>query len=1029
MHTNTMTVSAMDAQQQVVSEQPTGELRPDFGLVEAFLRKLVGAQFPLVGNGALYFELAFRDEGKKDAGMHASMAKFSGQDDLGALVDKLAKMVPANKAAYIGVVPRRAYSPKHATKDQVHTHTRVLWLDVDDFSGSWQDFADKLPAPPNWVTYSGHGLHLYFVLDEPVPVEQAEAMMRELASRVGADHAVDRTRILRIPGTWNRKSEPPILATMAEVDDTPRPAEAFLALLPEGGRVPQQAERKGVLLSGRRVSDEEIERAVARLPRRIRVLLRMGKDPNPEARQDTSRSADQFVAIRAMLACGFDPDLIVAILTNPDFALSSRTLEREKWRKGSGVQAILADIGRAKERMCEEEAELVQRFPRVGKIRDILSFFESASKRAVPAALRSRWLRGFANSVLQELQDYARILEDERESLGNSEADKLRARQLERMQRTLDDLTEHVLYLLPFSDLAVLDPTVFAPGSRLWKDTTTAKWWKRVMRWKEAINYYQHMRFDSPEEFAQELFTLHDDLSRYIDRGSYRRRAFVVQAAFQTIAAQGKFVRVELSASEAKLYNTSGVFYRTASGDVIPVESADFDTFLATKFRIPDPSLRSGVIDEIGARRDSFEQVHVGFVSGFNEEEGAVYIDCGRNRLLRISADAPPQEVENGTGGMLLRAYLRPWQYTHNRPQGLLDRLVQSMAVDTSDGQPEAYSREIAKMWLVANFMRRLVPVHPLLSIEGPPGSGKTTLAHLLLSCIRGRKDDPTQNMPNDERSFFATLVNSGVLAFDNAEHLPTKAILDMLARVYQRGTFRERRLYRNDEEIEVLSDAFVALTAVNPPWGRADIASRCLTLSLRRWHDDKSGERERASVLLSWVLRNRSEILSEIADSIQKLLQFLARRGWEPVHVPIAHRMSEFIDIMTTWAIANSDEPEERTFERCADMWRAVISRQSKFGLDETGLVDLLIKYLERHREDGPTFKMMTRKWYTALENLFGDEFRAICKDPQALGTKFRSLQDTFSQMGIVLRQAGGYRGSSQWEIDISGWKDANSQ
>ncbi|WP_218917087.1 DNA-primase RepB domain-containing protein [Alicyclobacillus acidocaldarius] len=998
-------------------------------MARTFLRKLVAAQLPLAGDGALYFELAFRDETQKNAVLKASMARVAGGDSPEGVADTLARMIPSNKAAYIGIVPRRKYSPKHVTKDQVHTRTRVLWLDIDDFSGSWQDFAEKLPASPNWVTHSGHGLHLYFHLDKPVFIEQAESIMRELAERIGADHTFDRARVLRIPGTWNRKSEPPVLATLEEVDDTPRPAEAFLALSPEG-HIPSSS-KQDVQLSGRDVSDAEVERAVARLPRRIRVLLRTGEDPSPEARQDPSRSADQFTAIRAMVACGFDPDLIIAIFTNPDFALSARTLEREKWRKGSGVQSVLADIRRAKERMCEEEAELVQRFPRVGKIRAVLSFFEGDSKHAVPAALKSRWLREFADSTIRELQDCARVIVDERESLGTSEADKFRVRQLGRMQQTLDDLTEQVLFLLPFSDLVTRDPAIFAPGSRLHKEMNSHAWWKRAVRRKEALNYYQHARFESVGRFTQELLAIHDDLGRHIDRGSYRWRNFVVQAAFQTISEQGKFVCANLPDADAKLYNTSGVYYRMASGDVIPVESGDFDTFLSTTLRIPDQSLRGSVVDEISTHRHVFDRVYVGFVSGFNKQEGAIYIDCGRNKLLRVAADAPPQEVENGAGSILLRSYLRPWKYTSNRPQGLLDRLVRSMAVDTSDGQPEEYTKQAAKMWLVANFLRGLVPVYPILSIEGPPGSGKTTLAHLLLACIRGCAEDPTQNMPNDDRSFFATLANSGVLAFDNAEYIPSKGILDILARVYQRGTFKQRRLYRNDEEVTVNSDAFVALTAINPPWGRADIASRCLNLPLRRWHDAKNGERERASSLLAWTLQHRNEILSEIADSIQKLLQFLAERSWDPVHVPIEHRMGDFVDLMSTWAIANAEGKDQaRMLEWYTAMWKAILSRQSKFILDETGLVDLLMKYLERHKQNGPRFKKTTSDWYRALENAFGDEFSAICKTAQELGRKFRDLRDILSQIGITLRQAGGRRGSSQWEIDISGWvEDTNSQ
>lgn len=72
----------------------------------------------------------------------------------------------------------------------------------------------RLPAP--WVVSSGGGFHVYWPLTKPIPSEEwvtEAAKLRRLAQRFefGVDpmRVVDRTSILRFPGTFNLKTETP----------------------------------------------------------------------------------------------------------------------------------------------------------------------------------------------------------------------------------------------------------------------------------------------------------------------------------------------------------------------------------------------------------------------------------------------------------------------------------------------------------------------------------------------------------------------------------------------------------------------------------------------------------------------------------------------------------------------------------------------------------------------------------------------------------------------------------------------------
>lgn len=103
---------------------------------------------------------------------------------------------------------------------------RCLWLDLDGKSfDSIEDAVRKLaifvrtvglPAPSIYV-HSGRGVHVYWCLDRDVPVAEwqpvadaLKAKCRELEFNADASVTSDPARILRAPGSLNRKGETPI---------------------------------------------------------------------------------------------------------------------------------------------------------------------------------------------------------------------------------------------------------------------------------------------------------------------------------------------------------------------------------------------------------------------------------------------------------------------------------------------------------------------------------------------------------------------------------------------------------------------------------------------------------------------------------------------------------------------------------------------------------------------------------------------------------------------------------------------------
>jgi hypothetical protein len=158
---------------------------------------------------------------------------------------------------FFGVCPRFGVSSQFDMAHQVRC-VRALWSDIDYVTveeANEKVLAANLP-PPSIMAHSGNGVHVYWLLDEPYLIDDCEeplAVFTEwheekngqktsrkyikdgvdrvyldqqarlvqlspkaqyleslnsgIAGKIGGDHTTDLSRILRLPGTLNRKNE------------------------------------------------------------------------------------------------------------------------------------------------------------------------------------------------------------------------------------------------------------------------------------------------------------------------------------------------------------------------------------------------------------------------------------------------------------------------------------------------------------------------------------------------------------------------------------------------------------------------------------------------------------------------------------------------------------------------------------------------------------------------------------------------------------------------------------------------------
>jgi hypothetical protein len=112
-------------------------------------------------------------------------------------------------SVYIGINPR--HSPEARGAENV-VCARNLFADFDrvDLVVAKARIQDGDLPDPTLIVASGHGFHAYWGLQEPIHnLDLWTRCQKELIVRLGTDSCLhDPTRVMRLPGFWNTKSDP-----------------------------------------------------------------------------------------------------------------------------------------------------------------------------------------------------------------------------------------------------------------------------------------------------------------------------------------------------------------------------------------------------------------------------------------------------------------------------------------------------------------------------------------------------------------------------------------------------------------------------------------------------------------------------------------------------------------------------------------------------------------------------------------------------------------------------------------------------
>lgn len=124
---------------------------------------------------------------------------------------------------YFGVLPR---THRGGGAADVRSESDILWADIDakhfnpdlGIGKRGALAALRLGVVPQILVDSGGGYHAYWLLDRSIDFDYAQVLMKGIARVAGGDAVYDRPRVLRLPGTLNRKREPLVEARILRFD-------------------------------------------------------------------------------------------------------------------------------------------------------------------------------------------------------------------------------------------------------------------------------------------------------------------------------------------------------------------------------------------------------------------------------------------------------------------------------------------------------------------------------------------------------------------------------------------------------------------------------------------------------------------------------------------------------------------------------------------------------------------------------------------------------------------------------------------
>lgn len=278
--------------------------------------------------------------------------------------------------------------------------------------------------------------------------------------------------------------------------------------------------------------------------------------------------------------------------------------------------------------------------------------------------------------------------------------------------------------------------------------------------------------------------------------------------------------------------------------------------------------------------------------------------------------------------------------------------------------------------------------------------SGKTTLACKIYAFLYGPGVEPSGLTTPDSFDMSTTIMP--VLVLDNLDTWE-RWLPDRIAQAARATDVVVRRLYSDVDTVRLRRQSVLVLTAHDPKFGRADVTSRLLILSLQ-----ELTKRIDETQLLNAVLQARNRLWGSLIQDVQKVLA-----NPIPTSTDLQLRIQDFA-LMGDWITKGLG---------CNDLFRDAVIKlkgsQFVFNLDsDSGLVQALEEWLHRTNHPEPTLKTED-ELFNELATLALDQkgFFARFKNASTFGKRLSNLQSSLNTI-MYLQQSIGKTGKRVWLI-----------